>query len=138
TVTALTAAWELGAAEHAAPGQALIRLATEGGAGGQTDGSLGLMRGRLLALAGDVPAARAAFASERLSLDASGERPLRAIADHDEAIAIAAAGPSGYAEAKRLLEAAATQFASLSMNGWLARTKHLLDGGLDTADVPGG
>jgi DNA-binding CsgD family transcriptional regulator len=137
-VAALTAAWELGAAEYSATGQSLLRLAAEGGAGGQLEGSLGLTRSRLLALAGDVANARAAFAAERTALDASGQRPLRAIADHDEAIAIAASGPAAYNEAARLLETAAGQFNMLGMTGWLARTRRLIDGGLDSAAVPGG
>jgi DNA-binding CsgD family transcriptional regulator len=137
-VAALAAAWELGAADHAATGRSLIDLATETGAGGQLEATLPLTLARMLALAGDIPAARDILADERPNLDRTGQRPLRAIADHDEAIALAAAGKQGYAEAARLLEAAALQFEALGMNGWLKRTRDLLATGFEAASAPGG
>jgi DNA-binding CsgD family transcriptional regulator len=137
-VATLAAAWELGAAEHAATGRSLVDLAQEAGVGGQLEGSLAHTHARMLALAGDVAAARDIFADERPTLDRTGQRPLRAIADHDEAVAIAAAGKPGYAEATRLLETAAVQFQALDMTGWLKRTNDLLAGGLETASAPGG
>jgi DNA-binding CsgD family transcriptional regulator len=134
----LAAAWELGAAEHAGIGRSLLDLAAEGGAGGQIESSLAHAVGRMLSLAGDLPAARDLFANERPTLDRAGQRPLRALVDYDEAIAIAATGKDGYLEATRLLEAAAGQFEQLGMTGWLERTRDLLTQGLDVASTPGG
>jgi DNA-binding CsgD family transcriptional regulator len=137
-VTALAAAWEIGGAEHAGAGRSLVDLAQEAGAGGQIEGRLSHTRARMLALAGDVAAARDILADERPALDRAGLRPLRAIADHDEAIAIAAAGRQGFLEATRLLESAVSQFAQLRMRGWLARAQSLLSTGLEAASAPGG
>ena len=137
-VAALTAAWEMGAAEHAATGRSLVALAAQAGVGGQVVGTLELTRARLLALSGIVDAARAVFAEQRAALDAAGLLPLRALCDHDEAIAIAAAGPRGFAEATRLLETAGAAFERLGMSGWSARAAQLLDRGLAVAAEPGG
>jgi DNA-binding CsgD family transcriptional regulator len=136
--TTLASAWELGAAEHSGAGRSLVDLAQEAGAGGQIEGTLAHNRARMLALAGKLAPARDIFADERPALDRSGQRPLRAILDHDEAIAIAAAGSQGFAEATRLLESAAYQFAQLRMKGWLARARELLSTGLEGASTPGG
>jgi DNA-binding CsgD family transcriptional regulator len=92
----------------------------------------------MLAFAGDVASARNIFAAERPALDEAGLRPLRAIVDHDEAIAIAAAGTHRYVEATRLMEDAAWQFDLLGMPGWLARTQALIGSGLESASAPGG
>ena len=134
----LAAAWELGAAEHAGAGRSLVELAAEGGSGGQVESSLTHARARMLSLAGDLPTARDLFANERPALDRAGQRPLRAVVDYDEAIAIAAAGKESYVEATRMLESAAAQFEQLGMTGWLNRTRELLSQGLDVASAPGG
>jgi len=137
-IATLAAAWELGAAEHAATGRSLVDLAAEAGVGGQLEGSLAHTRARMFALAGDVAAARDVFADERPALDRGGQRPMRAIVDHDEAITIAASGKHAYPEATRLLETAAGQFEALGMPGWLKRTRDLMDKGLEVASTPGG
>jgi DNA-binding NarL/FixJ family response regulator len=92
----------------------------------------------MLSLSGDLPAARELYANERPQLDRAGQRPLRALVDFDEAIAIAAAGKEGYMETTRLLETAANQFEQLGMDGWKKRTQDLLSQGLDVASAPGG
>ena len=137
-LAALAAAWELGAAEHAVRGRALLELAHADGVGGQPHGTLRLGRARMLSLAGDVDEARSLFAEERPALEAAGLRPLRAILDHDEAITIAAAGSGDLSAATELLEAAAGQFEALDMAGWHDRAQRLLTEGLDQARRPGG
>jgi DNA-binding CsgD family transcriptional regulator len=137
-LAALAAAWELGAAEHAARGRSLLELAHADGVGGQPHGTLRLGRARMLSLAGDVDEARSLLAEERPALEAAGLRPLRAILDHDEAVTIAAAGAGNYSAAAALLEVAAEQFETLGMHGWHARTRRLLDAGLEQAARPGG
>jgi DNA-binding CsgD family transcriptional regulator len=137
-LAALAGAWELAAAEHAVAGRSLIELARAGGAGTQPSGSLGLAQARMLALAGDLDAAREQFGRERSALEEAGLQPLAAILDHDEGIALAAAGRARFSEATGLLESAATRFEELGMEGWLSRVHELLRQGLDAAGKPGG
>jgi DNA-binding CsgD family transcriptional regulator len=137
-VDALSAAWELGAAEYSARGRSLIDLAVAGGVGTQATGSLRQAKARMYGLAGDVAEARSYFAEERPALEAAGLRPLRAILEMDEGLVIAAAKDDGFGEAAVLLEQAAEQFEALGMSGWLQRARSLLDGGLDAALRPGG
>ena len=64
-------------------------------------------------------------------------RPLRAILDQDEAVAIAASG-NGYSEAGMLLAHAIRQFDELGMAGWADRSRALISQGFDEATRPGG
>jgi hypothetical protein len=125
-LSALAAAWELGAVEHAGRGETLLDLATARHVGGQPAGSLRLARARMLALAGRAVEARSLLAEERPALEAAGLRPLRAIADYDDALVVGAGGSSGRPGAVELLERAAQQFEALGMEGWLARASRLL------------
>jgi hypothetical protein len=61
------------------------------------------------------------FAEARVTLDAQGARPLRAIVDFDEALMHRRAGRPD--ATRPLLEAAVDQFARLGMTGWLRRAK---------------
>jgi DNA-binding CsgD family transcriptional regulator len=133
----VTAIWEMGAAEYAVAGRVLIDRAVGAGAGGSHTATPRLALARLHGLAGNVADARELFASERARLETAGLRPLRAILDYDEAIAIAAAG-SGFGEADALLELAFRQFQGLGMLGWAKRAELLQVGGFQTAALPGG
>jgi len=62
------------------------------------------------------------FSRARAELQASGQRPLRAIVDHDEALARVRAGIAGFGP---LLEAARSRFQELGMTYWLARAEEL-------------
>lgn len=136
-LSSLTAAWELGWAVQVPRSRALLEHAAAEGIGGNHAATPGLALARLSALVGSLDEARAAFAAERPLLEAAGLRPLRAIADHDEGIALAAAEADPTAATERL-RAAAAAFAELGMDGWLERTERLLDGGFEAARRPGG
>jgi DNA-binding SARP family transcriptional activator len=74
---------------------------------------------RLCALDGRHGEASRWFAEARVTLDAQGARPLRAIVDFDEALMHRRAGRPD--AARPLLDAATDQFARLGMTGWLRR-----------------
>jgi DNA-binding NarL/FixJ family response regulator len=54
-------------------------------------------------------------------VEAAGQRPLRAIVDHDEAVASLRLDPGERARPAALWEAAASAFAGLGMTEWAAR-----------------
>jgi DNA-binding winged helix-turn-helix (wHTH) protein len=88
------------------------------------DGRLSLAR--LSALQGQYDEAVEWFAKSRAVLEEQGARPLRAIADFDEALMYIrrrAAGDKG--RARSLLNAAIDQFSSIGMTGWLRRAQGL-------------
>ena len=76
---------------------------------------------RLCALDGRHDEASQWFAKARVTLDAQGARPLRAIVDFDEALMHRRAGRRD--AARPLLDAAVDQFARLGMTGWLRRVE---------------
>lgn len=76
---------------------------------------------RLCALDGRQDEASRWFAEARVTLDAQGARPLRAIVDFDEALMHRRAGRPD--AARPLLEAAVDQFTRLKMTGWLRRAE---------------
>ena len=76
---------------------------------------------RLCALDGRHEEAGRWFAEARVTLDAQGARPLRAIVDFDEALMHQRAGRPD--QARPLLEAAVAQYARLGMTGWLRRVE---------------
>lgn len=159
---AAAAAWEVGAVEYAPAYRALAGDLLAAGVGDYPMCSHDLTVGRMAALLGETVEAEAAFARARVSLDVSGQRPLRAIVDHDEALArirwarrgLVSGRPADLARAVRpvppgaplngaaapahdaspagqrasvtaLLDAAAAQFCTLGMAGWLARVDAL-------------
>jgi tetratricopeptide (TPR) repeat protein len=82
---------------------------------------------RLCALQGRYDEAAEWFAKSRIVLDEQGARPLRAIADFDEAwMHIRRAAPGDTERARPLLDAAMAQFKSIGMTGWLRRAETLL------------
>jgi DNA-binding CsgD family transcriptional regulator len=137
-MVALTTAWENGWAQHALVSRSLAVGAASAGAGGNHAATPALAEARAHALAGRLEDARPLFDSARLSLDEAGRGPLRAIVDHDEAIALAAAGARHHGTAGELLERAAGAFGGLGMDGWLTRTRRLMETGFDAAAQPGG
>ncbi len=79
---------------------------------------------RLCALRGDYREATEWFARARAALDERGARPLRAIADYDEAVMYLRRAQLGDTQrARPLLEAAAQQFRALGMTGWIDRAE---------------
>jgi tetratricopeptide (TPR) repeat protein len=81
---------------------------------------------RLCALQGRYDEAIEWFAKARGALEEQGARPLRAIADFDEAWMCLRRRAAGDRErAKPLLDAAKDQFRSIGMTGWLRRAEGL-------------
>jgi class 3 adenylate cyclase/tetratricopeptide (TPR) repeat protein len=88
------------------------------------DGRLSLAR--LCALQGRYDEAEDWFAKSRAVLEEQGARPLRAIADYDEALMYVRRGSPGDRDrARPLLDAAMHQFEEIGMTGWLKRAKRL-------------
>jgi class 3 adenylate cyclase/tetratricopeptide (TPR) repeat protein len=95
------------------------------------DGRLSLAH--LCALSGRFDEASEWFARARAVLEEQGARPLRALADYDEALMYARRGADGdHERALPLLDAALAQFREIGMTGWLRRgadlRKQLLEG----------
>jgi hypothetical protein len=70
------------------------------------------------------------FAKARVVLEEQGARPLRAICDHDEALALVrhsrkTGAPLDRARVRELLEKASAQFVEIGMTGWITRAKTL-------------
>ena len=93
---------------------------------------------QLCSLQGRLDEARQWFAEARTVLDEQGARPLRAICDYDEALALIRDQESGIrdqafpverrAEVEALLGAALDQFREIGMTGWIRRAEALLAG----------
>ena len=89
-----------------------------------SDGRLSLAR--LCALQGRYSEASDWFGQAREVLEANGSRPLRAIADHDEAVMLLRRSEAGDRDrAARLLESAVRQFRELGMRGWIRNAEAL-------------
>jgi DNA-binding SARP family transcriptional activator len=84
---------------------------------------LRLSLARLCALDGRLDEADHWFAQARLVLEEQGARPLRAIADFDQALMYTRAGRPR--QARPFLDAAAGQFRRIGMTGWLRRAEEL-------------
>jgi tetratricopeptide (TPR) repeat protein len=84
---------------------------------------LRLSLARLCALDGRLDEADHWFAQARLVLEEQGARPLRAIADFDQALMYTRAGRPR--QARPFLDAAAGQFRRTGMTGWLRRAEEL-------------
>jgi tetratricopeptide (TPR) repeat protein len=92
-----------------------------------SDGRLSLAR--VCALAGRFDEAEGWFARAREVLDEQGARPLRALCDLDEAIALFQRGaPGARAWAEALLDAACARFEEVGMPGWLRNAEALRRG----------
>jgi DNA-binding CsgD family transcriptional regulator len=126
-----TAVWELEAAEHASVYLDLARELIAAGIGDYVCCSNELTVARMLALLGRRGEAAAAFARARTALDTSGQRPLRAIVDHDEALMLVRAARGHLDQPTReraasLIGAAVAAFEVLGMEGWSERARALL------------
>lgn len=88
-----------------------------------------LSLGRLCALQGRLDEASEWFNKARAVMDEQGARPLRAITDFDEGLMYLRRDASGDAErARPFLTAAADQFVTLGMTGWIQRAKEAISG----------
>lgn len=84
---------------------------------------------RLCALQGRHDEAVEWFAKSRTVLEEQGARPLRAIADFDEAwMYLRRDAPGDQKRARPLLDAALAQFKSIGMTGWIRHAEALLPG----------
>jgi DNA-binding CsgD family transcriptional regulator len=126
---AADAIWDLGAGDLAATYRDLAHRLIAAGIGDYPQTSLELTLARMSALRGDLDAASRHFAAARPALERSGQRPLRAIVDYDEALALLRSSQVA-AEATRirfLLETARTEFRVLGMERWTAKSLTALD-----------
>jgi DNA-binding CsgD family transcriptional regulator len=119
------AVWELGSAPRAASIRRLLRGLVAAGAGDSLIASHSLCLARMSALGGEPARAAREFDQARADLDASGHRPLRAIADHDEALTLVRAGSPDAARVGALLAGALASFRALGMDGWERRAAAL-------------
>lgn len=124
---AAAAVWMARADGHAPAYRRLAANIEDAGVGNYPQTSNDLTAGRMAALLGDAEGARAAYARARDVLDASGQRPLRAIADHDEAVALVRLGGLEAERAVGLLGKARAAFQPLGMEGWERRSEAVLD-----------
>jgi hypothetical protein len=83
---------------------------------------------RLCALQGKYDEASDWFAKSRAVLKEQRAKPLRAIADFDEAwMYLRRGGPGDLDRARPLLDVAMQQFSTIGMTGWLKRAQALRD-----------
>jgi len=115
--------WVLGRRDHLRPVETALRLKALPADFRFPMMDLRLSLARLCALDGRLDEADHWFAQARLVLDEQGARPLRAIADFDQALMRIRAGQPG--QARPALDAAAGQFRQIGMTGWLRRAEDL-------------
>lgn len=136
-MVAATAVWELPAAEFAPAYHLLLRRLLAAGMRNPAGSSLELACARMVALLGDVGEAEEAFHWARRELERDGRRPLRAMVDYDEALALLRAGSAKHERIAALLDAALAAFREIGMPRWEQRARSLretlvLHGGLRT------
>lgn len=119
------AVWEFGLDEHAQAVDGFVREVQASEIRDYPQTSLDLTRARMAALRGDLTDATAQFAAARRTLDAAGQRPLRAIVDHDEAIA-QIRHKGDILRAAELLAAAESAFTELGLTNWASRVQRAL------------
>lgn len=127
-VLAGAAVWELGATGYASRYRRLARELLAADVRDFPVGSIDLTIARMAALLGDVVEAHEYFDRARARLEADDRRPERAIADHDEALALLRAGAGDHHRIAALLDEALMQFRALGMAGWEARAAGRLRG----------
>jgi len=115
--------WVLGRRDHLRPVEAALRGKALPADFRFPMMDLRLSLARLCALDGRLDEADHWFAQAGLVLDEQGARPLRAIADFDQALMHARAGRPG--QARPALDAAAAQFRRIGMTGWLRQAEQL-------------
>ena len=117
---AASAVWDLGATEFAPVYRRLVLdlMAAEIGDYPQT--SLALSLARMTSLLDSTADQTALYAAARSATERDGQRPLRAIVDHDEGVARVRATIGGAGD---LFATAANAFDGLGMAGWAARAR---------------
>ncbi len=112
------AVWRFSATEHARDYHHLALDLVTAGVADAPLASNALTVARMAALLGDEGEAGVWFARARGELEADGRRPLRAIVDHDEALALARWGSPDRTRAAALLDSARSAFGTLGMSSW--------------------
>ena len=115
--------WVLGRRDHLRPVEAALRHKALPADFRFPMIDLRLSLARLCALDGRLLEADHWFAQARLVAEEQGARPLRAVADFDQALMRARAGQ--FRQARSSLDAAAGQFRRIGMTGWLRRAEQL-------------
>ena len=115
--------WVLGRRDHLRPVETALRLKALPADFRFPMMDLRLSLARLCALDGRLDEADHWFAQARLVLEEQEARPLRAIADFDQALMYARAGRHHHARPP--LDAAIGQFQRIGMTGWLRRAGQL-------------
>ena len=119
---AAAAIWRMQLAEYAPRYLELARSLEEHGLGDYPQTSIALTLARMAALTSQLDEARQHFARSRLILDESGQRPLRAIVDFDEAASLRDVDRTGVAsERDALAKNALATFEMLDMSEWQTR-----------------
>jgi DNA-binding CsgD family transcriptional regulator len=113
------AIWQLGDPQHASAVRQAALDVIDAGVGDCWHSSNELTVARMSSLLGELEEAADWFSRARAALDTSGQRPLRAIVDLDEAIHRLRHALPG---APHLLTTARKQFMSLDMSEWVTRT----------------
>ncbi|HEY7031875.1 MAG TPA: AAA family ATPase [Thermomicrobiales bacterium] len=121
------AVWALGAADLAPVYRTAARALIEVGHGDYPGGSHELTVARMDSVLGNHAEAETYFARARLRLEATGQRPLRAIVDLDEATALAAADRGDPLRREHLLESALAVFRELGMAPWIGLAEAALN-----------
>ena len=114
--------WELGAVEFATTCRRLALDLIEADIGGFFLGPPELTVARMAALLGNMAEASTYFTRARTVLETSGQKPLRAIVDYDEALALIRTNSTDHTRVSLLFEAALAQFRALGMDAWTRRT----------------
>lgn len=120
---AAAAVWRLAAVDLAPVYRRLAVDLIAAGIGDHPQGSNELTVARMAALLGNAAEATDHFTCARQTLAVSGQRPLRAIVDLDEAAFLASTGPTGHARVTELLSAALAEFEALAMAPWVERAR---------------
>ncbi len=124
---AATSVWELGEADLAEPVHRCALAVIEVGHDDYPCSSLRLSLARMLALMDRRDEASEVFDLAREHLDGSGQRPMRAMVDLDEARALEDGSFGDRDRAMSLATSARDRFAALGMTGWATRATSLLD-----------
>src|SRR5439155_20242786 len=119
---AASVVWELELRPYAERYRRLALALASAGTAETLGSSSSLTLGRMVALLGRQDEAARWFGRAREELGKSGQRPLRAIVDYDEALSRRRSGAPGAAP---LLAAAKAEFEALGMTFWLARAEAL-------------
>jgi DNA-binding CsgD family transcriptional regulator len=117
-----TAVWELAAVEYAGVYRRLALELLAAGLEGSPYSSNALTVARMAALAGELAEASSYFTRARQVAEAAGQRPLRAIVDYDEALALVRNHSLDRSSIETLLNLALAQFRALGMAPWEQRT----------------